>query len=127
MFCPTCGVRQPDEHRFCFSCGALMPRQLIERRGPKESRWFLSVPVLPDDPPRGALRVSRYLEQFEATTAEGSVLVPSHHVRFSIWVDDAVVSAISLPDDEATSLGEFLLAQVRGGDAEPSVQTPSPR
>ena len=51
MFCPTCGVRQPDEHRFCFSCGALLPRRLIDRRGPKESRWFLSVPVLPDDPP----------------------------------------------------------------------------
>jgi zinc-ribbon domain len=112
MFCPTCGVRQPDEHRFCFSCGARLPLELTGRHGPKESRWFLSVPVLPEDPLRGALRVSRYLEEFEATTPEGSVLVPSHHVRFPVWVDDAVVTAISLPDDEATKLGEFLLAQV---------------
>ncbi len=67
MFCPTCGVRQPDEHRFCFSCGARLPRELIGRQGPKESRWFPSVPVLPEDRARGALRVSRYLEEFEAT------------------------------------------------------------
>ena len=127
MFCPTCGVQQPDEHRFCFSCGALLPRRLIGRRGPKESRWFLSVPVLPDDPPRGALRVSRYLEEFEARTPEGSVLVPSHHVRFSVWVDDAVVTAISLPDDEATKLGEFLLAQVPAEGTERSAQAPSAR
>jgi hypothetical protein len=53
------------------------------------------------------------------------VLVPSHHVRFSVWVDDAVVSAISLPDDEATNLGEFLLAQVPCDSA--STQAPSPR
>ena len=120
MFCPTCGVRQPDEHRFCFACGAHLPRELLTRSGPKESRWFLSVPVLPDDPPQAALRVSRYLEEFEATTPEGSVLVPSHHVRFSIWVDDAVVTALSLPDDEATKLGEFLLAQVNDVDDRPA-------
>jgi hypothetical protein len=125
MFCPTCGVRQPDDLRFCFACGARLPRELIDRRGPKESRWFLGIPVLPRDPPRGALRVSRYLEEFEASTPEGSVLVPSHHVRFSVWVDDVVVSAISLPDDAATNLGEFLLAEVRSESA--STQATSPR
>src|ERR1700745_2896103 len=126
MFCPTCGVRQPDEHRFCFSCGARMPRELLGRHGPKESRWFLGVPVLPADPPRGALRVSRYLEEFEATTPEGSVLVPNPHVLFSVWIADAVGPAISLPDGEATELGEFLLAQVSPAEA-PVAQEPSAR
>jgi hypothetical protein len=55
------------------------------------------------------------------------VLVPNHHVRFSVWVDDAVVTAISLPDDEATKLGEFLLAQVPAEGTERSAQAPSAR
>jgi hypothetical protein len=37
-------------------------------------------------------------------------------VRFSIWVEDTAVAALSLPDDEAASLGEFLLAAVPNGD-----------
>ena len=127
MFCPTCGVRQPDEHRFCFACGALLPREALAHRGPKESRWFLSVPVLASDPARAALRVSRYLEEFEATTPEGSVLVRDHHVRFSVWVDDAVVAAVSLPDDEAAKLGEFLLATVTEPDSGDPAQEASAR
>jgi hypothetical protein len=112
MLCPSCGVRQPGEHRFCIACGTLLPREILRRRGPKESRWFLSVPVLPADPPQAALRASRYLEEFEAVTPDGSVVIPDHHVRFSVWVDDAAVTAISLPDDEAAKLGEFLLASI---------------
>jgi hypothetical protein len=129
MFCPSCGVRQPHEHRFCISCGTLLPRELLRHRGPKESRWFLGIPVLPRDPPQAALRVSRYLEVFEAVTPEGSVLIPDHHVRFSVWVDDAAVTAISLPDDEAARLGEFLLASVddERAPAERALQEPSER
>ena len=121
MFCPTCGVRQPDEHRYCFSCGAILPVEPLRHRGPKESRWFLAVPVLPDDPPHAALRVSRYLEEFEATTPEGSVLVPDHHVRFSVWVEDRVTCAISIPDSEAGDLADFLAAEVAGGHERPQV------
>jgi hypothetical protein len=72
--------------------------------------------VGPLDPPGGALRVTRYLDEFEMETAEGSVRVPSHHVRFSIWADDRALCALSIPDDEAGELAEFLLASVHDGE-----------
>jgi hypothetical protein len=116
MFCPRCGLKQPAEHRFCVSCGAVLPRQLVQRRGPKVSRWFWPVPVAADDNPNSALRVSRYLEEFEIETSDGSVSIPSHHVRFSVWVEDRAVAALSLPDDEAEALAQFLLATVSSGE-----------
>jgi hypothetical protein len=65
------------------------------------------------------LRVSRYLEEVTIETAEGSVKVPSHHVRFSIWSGDQARCALSIPDDEADGLAEFLLAHVaRIGEAQ---------
>jgi hypothetical protein len=112
VFCPGCGTGQPAEHRFCVTCGERLPQDLLRPAGPKVSRWFLSIPVAPDDPPSAALRVSRYLEEVEITTSEGSVRVPSHHVRFSIWVNDRAVAAISSPDDEADRLAEFLGAWI---------------
>lgn len=27
MFCPNCGVRNPDEAKFCFGCGKPLPAQ----------------------------------------------------------------------------------------------------
>ena len=114
MYYPQCGFAQPDDHRFCIACGEHLPSHLLVRGGgPKVSEWFLGIPIVPDDPARSALRVSRYLEEFEATTPEGSVRLPSHHVRFSTWVDDRAVSALSLTDDEARRVAEFLLACVR--------------
>lgn len=77
------------------------------------TRWFLGLPVAPSDRPGMALRVSRYLQEFEIDTAEGSVRIPSHHVRFSIWYDDRAESAVSLPDDEAEALAHFLLASAQ--------------
>jgi hypothetical protein len=62
------------------------------------------------------LRVSRYIEEFEIESAEGSVRVPNHHVRFSIWQGDAAQCALSLPDDEAEALADFLAAAVANGD-----------
>ena len=112
MFCPSCGMRQPMEHRYCVSCGTKLPREMLRAAGPKVSRWFLTIPVAPDDPPSAALRASRYLEEIEITTAEGSVRVPSHHVRFSIWVDDHAVAAVSISDDEADRLAQFLSAWI---------------
>jgi hypothetical protein len=73
------------------------------------------MPVVPADPPNSALRVSRYVESIEVKTDDGTAQVPSHHVRFSIWNDDRAVCAVSIPDDEAESLAEFLLATVANG------------
>jgi hypothetical protein len=112
MYCPRCGLGQPVDHRFCVACGTVLPRHLIERRGPKLSRWFPSIPVSPVDPIQGALRVTRYVDEFDIETAEGSVRVPSHHVRFSIWADDRALCAMSIPDDEAGKLADFLLSPV---------------
>jgi hypothetical protein len=112
VFCPRCGLKQPMDHHFCVSCGLRLPRELLRRTGPKVSRWFWTIPVAPDDPPSAALRASRYLEEIEITTADGSVRVPSHHVRFSVWIDDRAVAAVSIPDEEAERLAEFLLAWV---------------
>lgn len=110
MFCPQCGLKQPADHHFCVSCGARIPRELLRRPGPKVSRWFWTIPVAPDDPPQAALRASRYLEEVEIATEDGSVRVPSNHVRISVWIDDRAVIAVSIPDDEAEKLAEFLLA-----------------
>jgi hypothetical protein len=62
------------------------------------------------------LRVSRYVDEFDIETVDGSVRVPAHHVRFSIWVEDRAVCALSIPDDEAESLAEFLSAEVASGN-----------
>jgi hypothetical protein len=112
MFCPRCGLGQPSDHRFCLSCGIRLPAELLPRRGPKVSRWFRSIPVHPEDPPGAMLRVSRYLDEFEMETAEGSVRVPAHHVRVSVWVEDRPICAVSIPDDEAETLAGFLSAEV---------------
>jgi hypothetical protein len=62
------------------------------------------------------LRVSRYLDEFEMETGDGSVRVPSHHVRFSVWLEDRATCAVSIPDSEARGLADFLLAAVRDGE-----------
>jgi len=115
MHCPSCGLRQPLDHRFCASCGTRLPQELPRSTGPKVTRWFSGLPVHPDDSPSAMLRVSRYVDEFDIETAEGSVRVPSHHVRFSVWVEDAVTCAVSIPDSEAHSLAEFLLSEVADG------------
>ncbi|HEV8421260.1 MAG TPA: hypothetical protein VGR13_07895 [Actinomycetota bacterium] len=107
---------QPFEHRFCASCGTLLPKELPRRPSPKVTRWFSGVPVHPDDSPTAMLRVSRYLDEFEIETGDGSVRIPSHHVRFSVWVEDRVTCAVSIPDSEAQGLADFLLAEVSDGD-----------
>jgi hypothetical protein len=110
VFCPRCGLKQPRDHHFCVSCGARLPRELLREARPKVSRWFWTIPVAQGDPLHAAVRVSRYLEEIELSSAEGSVKVPSNHVRISVWIDDHAVCAVSIPDDEAEKLAEFLLA-----------------
>jgi hypothetical protein len=79
------------------------------------------MPVHPDDSPTAMLRVSRYLDEFEIESDEGSVRVPSHHVRFSVWIEDRVTCAISIPDSEARGLADFLAAEVADGHERPQV------
>jgi hypothetical protein len=114
LYCPHCGLDQPSEHNFCIRCGTRLPRHLLPRRGHKIARWFWAVPVAPHDPHEAAVRVTRYLEEFDITTPEGSVRIPSQHVRFSTWIQDRAVCAVSLPDDEAEQLAMFILSTVGG-------------
>ena len=123
MYCPQCGLGQPAHHRFCLSCGSRLPKELLAARRPKVSRWFWSVPVTPGDRPDSALRVSRYLEEVEVRTAEGSVRIPSDHVRFSVWVEDHATCAVSIPDHEAERLAEFLLAAIPNGNGHDAPDT----
>jgi hypothetical protein len=76
------------------------------------TRWFRSVPIHPEDRPETMLRVSRYLKEFDIETEDGSVRIPAHHVRFSIWSRDRALFALSIPDDEANALATFLAAEV---------------
>jgi hypothetical protein len=112
MYCPRCGVTQPDQHRFCFACGDRLPTHLLPPKGPKVSRWFRGIPVAPTDPAEAYLRTSCYLEEFEMESDGATVRIPSHHVRFSIWVNDQAMCAVSLPDDEARELARFVLESV---------------
>ena len=112
MFCPQCGLGQPRDHVFCVACGVRLPSDLLPGRRPKVSQWFWSVPVGSGDPPQAALRVSCYLEELEVSAPEGSVRIPADHVRFSIWVEDQVVCALSISFDEAQRLLDFLQASL---------------
>jgi hypothetical protein len=88
-------------------------------RGPKVSQWFWTIPVTDVDPSQAALRVSCYLEEFEMESEGSSVRIPRDHVRFSVWVDDQAIAAVSLPNHEAQRLVEFLQSWV--GLAQPDV------
>jgi hypothetical protein len=112
MYCPRCGLGQPTEHAYCLACGTLLPTELLPPTGSKGSAWFLGVPVSPADRPRSALRVTRYLEEYEIDIAEGSVRVPAHHVRFSVWHDDAVAASVSISESDAEELTAFLTQPV---------------
>jgi hypothetical protein len=111
MFCPQCGARASEDHRFCAVCGTALPRDVLPGSGPKVTRWFRGLPVGADASGM-ALRVSRYLEEIEVRAPEGSARIPSHHVRFSIWEGDQAMTAVSIPDDDAEALARFLLAMV---------------
>jgi hypothetical protein len=109
MYCPSCGLRQPDLHRFCVSCGSHLPSELL-RSGPspKVTQLFAGIPTHPSDPPDPILRVSRYADDVTFEASEGSVVIPGRHVRLSVWVGERPECAISLSDDEATRLAAFI-------------------
>lgn len=39
MFCPNCGVRNPDEAKFCFGCGKPLPAQGGGNARTRSSLW----------------------------------------------------------------------------------------
>ena len=108
MHCPSCGLRQPDHHRFCASCGSRLPTELLHTGSPKVTRLFAGIPTHPADPPDAILRVSRYVDDVTFEAEEGSVVIPGRHARLSVWVGDRPECAISLSDDEASRLAAFI-------------------
>jgi hypothetical protein len=107
MNCPNCGTPQREDHRFCPRCGESLADQ-ADRAAAKVTQLFLGLPDAVGAESDSALRVSRYRQQHEFVAPEGTVHVHDHHVRLSIWVVDRPVCAISLSDDEALRLAEFL-------------------
>jgi hypothetical protein len=83
--CAECSRETRPEYRYCPWCAAPQRRKLVE--------FFRS-----GDPNSGrALRVSRYL--------------PERLVRFSVWDESGIVrAAVSLDDEEAGRLAEFVAA-----------------
>jgi hypothetical protein len=109
MFCQRCGFGQPDDHRFCVACGALLAAHLDRAHVPKVTRLFLGIQTSRHDPAGAVLRVSRYIEDYEFSAPEGTVVVPGEHARFSVWVVDRPIAAISVTESDAEELARFLL------------------
>ena len=87
--CRQCGRGVADTFRFCPWCAHPQRTKLVE--------FFAPHPQVARDA-RKALRVSRYL---------GSDETPPQF-RFSIWEDDAAAAAVSLTEDEAARLADFV-------------------
>jgi hypothetical protein len=122
IFCPSCRLRQPAEHSYCVSCGAVLPSHLLEEGPSKVARFFAGVKVDQGDPENGFLRVSCYLKDNIIESDEGSARLPGNHVRFSVWVHDRAKCVLSLPGSEARELASFLhreLARVEAEGAQP--------
>jgi hypothetical protein len=87
--CTSCARAVDESFRYCPWCAAPQRRKLVE--------FFRGV----DQDARNALRVSRY--------------IPEHRVRFSIWDENGTArAAVSLDDDEAARLAEFVRPQQPG-------------
>jgi hypothetical protein len=109
VYCPECGLRQPETHRYCVTCGTRLPLELTSEQLPKVTQMFLGIPTHPSDPPAPVLRVSHYLNDIEFPSPEGTVRVTGHHARFSM----------SLSEEETARLGRFLLSAVPQDAAPP--------
>ena len=64
----------------------------MRARVPKVTRLFLGIQTSEQDPLGSVLRV-----------------IPGDHARFSIWLVDRPVAAISVTESDAEALGRFLL------------------
>ena len=81
--CAGCGEELEARYRFCPWCGLAQRRKIVEFFWPH-----------PNSPGR-ALRVTRYLGD-------------DRHVRFSVWEDGVARAAVSIGDEEAERLSDFL-------------------
>jgi hypothetical protein len=120
MFCPSCGLEQPETHRYCVACGTVLPADVLHPTRPKMTALYAGIPTHSSDPPEPVLRVSRYFDDVDVETAEGPLTIPGRHVRLSIWVVDRPVCAISLPDTESDRLAAFLSAPADTGERIPA-------
>jgi hypothetical protein len=112
LFCPKCRLQQPVEHHWCVACGEALPSHLIAERAGKVARFFAGIRVGEEDPENGYLRVSCYRGSSTIESYEGSVSMPSSHVRVSMWVDSQARCVMSLPASEAREMASFILEQV---------------
>lgn len=108
LFCPQCRLQQPASHTYCLRCGVELPRDLLAQEPPKKTRFFAGVKVGEGDADHAYLRVSCYLKEQLFESPEGSVTIPGHHVRFSVWVGDEARCVLSLPETEAAALAGFI-------------------
>lgn len=115
MFCPQCRLSQPAAHRFCPRCGSTLFSNGVNpaaglhlERPAKASRFFAGAKVADSDLPGAFLRVSCYRDEQVIHSPEGSVAVPGHHVRFSVWSVAEARCVISLPENEARALIDFV-------------------
>jgi hypothetical protein len=115
VYCPQCGLRQPRDHAYCLRCGASVPTHLLDDLPPKTARMFAGMRVAEGDVEGAFLRVSFYRKEQVFESEEGSVTVPGHHVRFSVWSDNTARCVISLPEAEAVDLARFLSSQIGAG------------
>jgi hypothetical protein len=107
IFCPQCRLQQPVTHVYCLRCGEALPAHLLDAPA-KRVGFFAGTPVEEGDPEGAFLRVSCYLREQKFTSPEGSVVIPGHHVRFSVWIGDAARCVLSIPETEARALAAFL-------------------
>ena len=86
--CAGCACELEATFRFCPWCGVAQRRKIVEFFWPHRNS------------PGRALRVSRYLGD-------------EPHVRFSVWDDGVARAAVSLDEDEALRLADFLAVETR--------------
>jgi len=122
VYCPQCRQRQPAVHVYCFRCGEPLPSELLHDSPTKAARFFAGTKVSDDDPEGAYLRVSCYLREQTLTTDEGSVVIPGHHVRFSVWVGNAARCVVSIPEGEALDLARFISTELTAGLPRPAPQ-----
>jgi hypothetical protein len=89
LACPSCGEELEARFRFCPLCGVAQRRKAVEFFWPH-----------PNSVGR-ALRVSRYFGD-------------EPQVRFSVWDDGVAKAAVSLDEDEARRLAEFVARSESG-------------
>ncbi|MBA2385272.1 MAG: hypothetical protein H0V68_11515 [Actinobacteria bacterium] len=87
--CRHCGRGVEDRFRFCPWCAAPQRTKIVE--------FFAPHPAVTADAGKG-LRVSRYFGDEDNP----------RQLRFSIWSADSAVGAISLSEEEAARLAQFL-------------------